>query len=72
MLNTMDRVFPTGDVHTVVDEAHTREIYGPGEGGMVALLELEDRILTRLHAFGKALAASWWYVCSRRAYARAD
>jgi len=58
MLGVMDEVFPAGNAHLVVDEAHATGIYGPGGRGMVALLGLEDRVLARLHTFGKALAAS--------------
>jgi 8-amino-7-oxononanoate synthase len=58
MLDAMDEVFPAGNAHMFVDEAHATGLYGPGGRGMVALLRLEDRVLARLHTFGKALAAS--------------
>ncbi|KAH9981707.1 pyridoxal phosphate-dependent transferase [Russula compacta] len=58
MLDAMDEVFPAGNAHMVVDEAHATGIYGPGGRGMVARLGLEDRVFARLHTFGKALAAS--------------
>ena len=58
MLDAMDEVFPAGNAHMVVDEAHATGVYGPGGRGMVAWLGLEDRVLARLHTFGKALAAS--------------
>jgi 8-amino-7-oxononanoate synthase len=58
MLDVMEEVFPERNAHLVVDEAHATGIYGPGGRGMVALLGLEDRVLARLHTFGKALAAS--------------
>ena len=58
MLDVMGEVFPAGNAHLVVDEAHATGLYGPGGRGMVALLGLEDRVLARLHTFGKALAAS--------------
>ena len=58
ILDVIDEVFPAGNAHLVVDEAHTTGIYGPGGRGMVALLGLEDRVLAWLHTFGKALAAS--------------
>ncbi|KAI0290667.1 hypothetical protein BC826DRAFT_1187184 [Russula brevipes] len=45
ILDAMDQVFPAGNVHLVVDEAHTTRIYGPGGHGIVALLGLEDRVL---------------------------
>jgi 8-amino-7-oxononanoate synthase len=38
ILNAMDQVFPAGNVHLVVDEAHAMGIYGPGAHGIVALL----------------------------------
>ena len=58
MLDTMDAVFPAGNAHMVVDEAHATGLYGPGGRGLVALLGVEKRVLARLHTFGKALAAS--------------
>jgi 8-amino-7-oxononanoate synthase len=58
MLDVMDEVFPARNAHLVVDEAHATGIYGPSGRGMVAQLGLEDRVLARLHTFGKALAAS--------------
>jgi 8-amino-7-oxononanoate synthase len=58
MLDTMDEVFPAGNAHMFIDEAHTTGVYGPSGRGMVAMLGLEDRVLARLHTFGKALAAS--------------
>jgi 8-amino-7-oxononanoate synthase len=57
ILDTM-KVFPAGNAYLVVDEAHATGLYGPGGRGMVAQLGLEDRVLARLHTFGKALAAS--------------
>ncbi|KAH9052280.1 pyridoxal phosphate-dependent transferase [Lactarius vividus] len=58
MLDTMDAVFPAGNAHMVVDEAHATGLYGPGGRGLVAQLGVEKRVLARLHTFGKALAAS--------------
>ena len=58
MLDTIDEVFPGGNAHMIVDEAHATGLYGPGGRGIVALLGLEDRVLARLHTFVKAIAAS--------------
>ncbi len=58
ILDTMNEVFPAGNAYLVVDEAHATGLYGPGGRGIVAQLGLEDRVLARLHTFGKALAAS--------------
>jgi 8-amino-7-oxononanoate synthase len=58
ILDAMEDVFPAGNAYLVVDEAHATGLYGPGGRGMVAELGLEDRVLARLHTFGKALAAS--------------
>jgi 8-amino-7-oxononanoate synthase len=58
ILDTMKKAFPAGNAYLVVDEAHATGLYGPGGRGMVAQLGLEDRVLARLHTFGKALAAS--------------
>lgn len=46
------------DMYLVVDEAHATGIYGPQGRGRVAELGLEDKVLARLHTFGKALAAT--------------
>jgi 8-amino-7-oxononanoate synthase len=58
MVEIMDDIFPLGNAHLVVDEAHSTGIYGPQGRGRVALLGLEDRVLARLCTFGKALGAS--------------
>ena len=42
ILGTIQQVFPTGNVHMFVDEAHGMRIYGPGGGGMATLLGLEN------------------------------
>ena len=39
----------------LVDEAHATGIYGPGGEGLVVAMGLQDRVLARLHTFGKAL-----------------
>ncbi|QHV98574.1 aminotransferase class I/II-fold pyridoxal phosphate-dependent enzyme [Spirosoma endbachense] len=39
----------------IVDEAHATGVYGPNGEGMVVALGLADRILARVHTFGKAL-----------------
>ena len=54
----LDEIFPLKNAYLVVDEAHSTGIYGPQGRGRVALLGLEDRVLARLHTFGKALAAT--------------
>ncbi|KAG5730712.1 putative 8-amino-7-oxononanoate synthase/2-amino-3-ketobutyrate coenzyme A ligase, partial [Termitomyces sp. T112] len=46
------------NVYLVVDEAHATGIYGPQGRGRVAELGLENKVLARLHTFGKALAAT--------------
>jgi hypothetical protein len=58
MLDAMHEVFPAGNAHLVVDEAHSTGLYGSGGRGMVVLIGLEDRVHAQLHTFGKALAAS--------------
>jgi 8-amino-7-oxononanoate synthase len=57
-VNLVEALFPMRNGYIVVDEAHSTGIYGPQGRGIVALLGLEDRILARLHTFGKALAGS--------------
>ncbi|PCH42547.1 PLP-dependent transferase [Wolfiporia cocos MD-104 SS10] len=58
MVETMEELFPAGNGHVVVDEAHATGLYGPQGRGLVALLGLERRVLARLHTFGKALAGT--------------
>ncbi|KDR78610.1 hypothetical protein GALMADRAFT_63676 [Galerina marginata CBS 339.88] len=58
MADMLEEVFPLKNAYLVVDEAHSTGIYGPQGRGRVALLGLEDRVLARLHTFGKALAAT--------------
>ncbi|KDQ24796.1 hypothetical protein PLEOSDRAFT_33042 [Pleurotus ostreatus PC15] len=58
IVELFDQYFPRGNAHLVVDEAHATGIYGPQGRGRVAQLGLEDKVLARLHTFGKALAAT--------------
>jgi 8-amino-7-oxononanoate synthase len=58
IVQALEAVFPKGNAHLVVDEAHATGIYGPQGRGRVAQLGLESKVLARLHTFGKALAAS--------------
>ncbi|MVM32397.1 aminotransferase class I/II-fold pyridoxal phosphate-dependent enzyme [Spirosoma sp. HMF4905] len=43
------------DAALIVDEAHATGLYGPNGEGLVAALELQDRVFARVHTFGKAL-----------------
>lgn len=58
MVDAMEELLPCGNGYVVVDEAHATGIYGPQGRGLVGLLGLEDRVLARLHTFGKALAGT--------------
>lgn len=58
IVQVLEEVFPRGNGYLVVDEAHSTGIYGPQGRGRVAQLGLEDKVLARLHTFGKALAAT--------------
>ncbi|CDO75115.1 hypothetical protein BN946_scf185010.g40 [Trametes cinnabarina] len=58
IVETVEELFPNGNGHVIVDEAHSTGVYGPGGRGLVAALGLESRIFARLHTFGKALAAT--------------
>ncbi|KAI9455313.1 PLP-dependent transferase [Boletus coccyginus] len=44
---------PTGHAHIVVDEAHTSGICGPSGTGYVSHLDLNHRVHTKVHTFGK-------------------
>lgn len=58
IVELIESLFPLGNGHLVVDEAHATGVYGPQGKGMVAMLGLERRVFARLHTFGKALASS--------------
>lgn len=58
IVDVLGELFPQGNGYLVVDEAHATGIYGPLGRGRVAQLGLEDKVLARLHTFGKALAAT--------------
>lgn len=58
VVETLEELYPGGNGHLIVDEAHATGIYGPQGRGLVALLGLEKRVLARLHTFGKALAGT--------------
>ena len=54
----LDALFPAGNAHLIVDEAHATGVVGPQGRGLVSQLGLERRVLARLHTFGKSLACS--------------
>ncbi|KZT27212.1 PLP-dependent transferase [Neolentinus lepideus HHB14362 ss-1] len=58
IVRLLESLFPVGNAYLIVDEAHATGIYGPRGRGLVAHYGLEDKILARLHTFGKALAAT--------------
>ncbi|KAJ7633175.1 pyridoxal phosphate-dependent transferase [Roridomyces roridus] len=58
IVRALEQYFPHGNGYLVVDEAHSTGIYGPRGRGRVAQLGLENKVLARLHTFGKALAAT--------------
>lgn len=58
IVENLEHFFPKGNGYLVVDEAHATGIYGPQGRGVVALLGMEKKVLTRLHTFGKALAGT--------------
>ena len=58
IVQLIENLLPLGNGHLIVDEAHASGVYGPDGRGLVAMLGLEDRVLARLHTFGKALATS--------------
>jgi 8-amino-7-oxononanoate synthase len=58
MVDLVDEILPDGNGYVIVDEAHSTGLYGPQGKGMVVMLGLENRVLARLHTFGKALAAT--------------
>ena len=57
-VDAIEKKFPEGNAYLIVDEAHATGIYGPEGRGRVTMLGLENKVLARLHTFGKALAAT--------------
>lgn len=53
----IEQVFPEDRCYLVVDEAHSTAVYGQDGRGLVSALGLEDKVLVRLHTFGKAMAS---------------
>lgn len=51
-------MFPQGNGHLIVDEAHSTGIFGRNGRGLVSELGLEREVTVRLHTFGKALACN--------------
>jgi len=58
IVELVEKCFPMGNSHIIVDEAHSTGLYGENGRGIVSLLGLENRVTARLHTFGKALAGS--------------
>lgn len=59
MVELIHRLFcDHGNAYLVVDEAHSTGLYETSGRGLVCALSLEDRVLIRLHTFGKAVACS--------------
>jgi 8-amino-7-oxononanoate synthase len=58
IVTSIENLLPLGNGYLIVDEAHSTGIYGPKGRGLVSLLGLEDKILIRLHTFGKAMASN--------------
>ncbi|KAK2814503.1 hypothetical protein FQN49_008163 [Arthroderma sp. PD_2] len=58
VLDVLEKKLPHGNGHVMVDEAHATGVFGTHGAGVVQQLGVEDRILIRLHTFGKALASN--------------
>lgn len=57
ILSTIERSLPLGNGHLIVDEAHSSGVYGSNGRGLVHRLGVQDKVLARLHTFGKALSS---------------
>lgn len=55
-LDIIERLFPKGNCHLILDEAHTTGLCGPQGRGLACALGVQDKILIRLHTFGKAMS----------------
>ncbi|KAI5122745.1 hypothetical protein M0805_009830 [Coniferiporia weirii] len=58
IVETLEEMFPRGNTHLIVDEAHSTGLYGPAGRGLVAHWGLEAKVFARLQTFGKALASN--------------
>ncbi|KAM5462463.1 putative 8-amino-7-oxononanoate synthase [Microsporum audouinii] len=58
ILDILEKKLPHGNGHVMVDEAHATGVFGTHGAGVVQQLGVEDRVLIRLHTFGKALASN--------------
>lgn len=57
ILDILDKRLPQRNGHLIVDEAHSTGVFGERGRGLVCALGVEDRVLARLHTFGKALSS---------------
>lgn len=53
----VDSLVPRGNGYFLVDEAHATGVLGPNGAGVVQDLGVEERMLIRVHTFGKSLAS---------------
>lgn len=58
IVDLAEQLFPQGNAHVIVDEAHATGVYEDDGRGRVCELGLENRIFARLHTFGKALGCT--------------
>lgn len=58
ILDAVEEALPAGNGHLIIDEAHSTGLYGKEGRGLTCALGLENRVLVRLHTFGKAMACS--------------
>jgi 8-amino-7-oxononanoate synthase len=56
IVDLVDELFPAGNGHIIIDEAHGTGVLGPHGRGLVCELGLEHKVFARLHTFGKSLA----------------
>lgn len=54
----VEEILPEGSGYVFADEAHSTGVIGDHGKGMTCHLGLEDRVLIRLHTFGKAWGCS--------------
>lgn len=58
IIDIVHKLLPQGNGHLIVDEAHSNGVLGQNGRGLVCQLGLENKVLVRLHTFGKALACN--------------
>lgn len=66
LIAVVDHLLPRGNGYFLVDEAHATGVLGPHGAGVVQDVGVEERMLIRVHTFGKSLASHGGTLCRCR------